>query len=169
MTEAEVPEYINNVGEYLKTTGACGLLLHTSQEQSPYSDFDFSVVFRRVRERNRFVRRGKEHTDNISGVMQARLILNWINPYGGVNSMFEVGDDVVKIDINSETLQSIQRKNGILNSTVVYDDTGKLGEFLESKKEAIKRNFYSPTTDLQSLLPWQKASALLRAVMNASP
>ncbi len=152
MNKAELPKYINHISEYIKTTGACGLILHTSEVQSPYSDFDFSVVYRRVRERNGFVRRGKEHADNLGRVMPARLILNWINPYGGVNSLFEIGDEVVKIDISSETLQSVQGASGILNSRLVYDDTGKLGDFLGVKKEVLKRNFYTPPTELQSLL-----------------
>lgn len=152
MNEAIPLEYINNISEYTKATGACGLLLHTSEVQSPYSDFDFSIVFRRVRERNEFVHKGKEHVENIGEVMPARLILNWINPYGGVNSLFEIEGEVVKIDISSETLQSVQGSSGILNSRLVYDDTGKLKDFLGVRKETLKRNFYTRPTELQSLL-----------------
>lgn len=121
MSELTPSEYINNIGEYMKTTGASGLLLHTSEEESPYSDYDFYIVFRRQRERIGFVQRGKEHVQNIGNVMPARLVLNWINPYGGVNSIFDVGGEVIKIDIGCETMKSVQRSSGILNSRIVKD------------------------------------------------
>lgn len=169
MHKAATPEYIGHISEYLITTGACGLILHTSEEQSPYSDYDFFVVFKGIRGRNRFVRKGKEHVEHLSEVMPARLILNWINPYGGVNSLFGVGDEVVKIDICPETLRSIQRSNGILKSTLVYDTTRKLGDLLGAGKEdCLKRNFYTPPNRLQSLLEeyygynWNALSKLWR-------
>lgn len=169
MIEAPLPTYVNNINKYMRTTGACGLILHTSEEQSPYSDYDFFPVYRRIRERNAFVRRGKEHVANLGEVMPARLILNWINPYGGVNSLFDARGEIVKIDISPETLQSIQRSNGILKSRLVYDDTGKLGDILGVKKDdCLKRNFYTSPTDTQSLLEqfygyyWNALSKLWR-------
>lgn len=169
MTEVPLPEYINNISEYLITTGACGLILHTSDEQSPYSDFDFFVVYNGMRGRNRFIREGKKHVERLGEVMPARLILNWINPYGGVNSLFDVVGKVVKVDISPNTLQSIQGSNGILKSTLVYDATGKLDDVLGAGKEdCLKRNFYTPPKKLQSLLEeyygynWNALSKLWR-------
>lgn len=169
MNKAATPEYIDHINEYLITTGACGLILHTSDEQSPYSDFDFFPVYRDVRGRNRFVREGKKHVEHLSEVMPSHLILNWINPYGGVNSLFDVEGETVKVDISPETLQSIQGSNGILKSTLVYDTTGKLGDVLGARKESyLERNFYTPPKRLQSLLEeyygynWNALSKLSR-------
>ncbi len=169
MNKAGTPEYIGHISDYLIATGACGLILHTSDEQSPYSDFDFFVVYNGLRGRNRFVRDGKKHVERLGEVMPARLILNWVNPYGGVNSLFDVEGEVVKVDISAETLQSIQGSNGILKSTLVYDATGKLDSVLGARKEdCLKRNFYTPPKKLQSLLEeyygynWNALSKLWR-------
>lgn len=169
MVETKLPGYINNISRYLISSDACGLILHTSDEQSPYSDFDFFVVYRGIRGRNRFVREGKKHVERLCDIMPARLILNWINPYGGVNSLFDVEGETVKIDISAETLQSIQGSNGILKSPLMYDATGRLGNILGAEKEdCLKRNFYTPPNELQSLLEqyfgynWNALSKLWR-------
>src|SRR5438874_2498732 len=83
MAETTIPEFIDNISGYLKTTNASGLLLHTSRQPSPYSDFDFYIVFDSIQDKKGFVRRGKEHAQNVGEVMPARLVLNWATP-GGV-------------------------------------------------------------------------------------
>lgn len=153
MVEIAIPEYIENVGNYLKTTNASGLLLHTSGQPSPYSDFDFYIVFSHLREKERFVRQAKEHAGNIGEAMPARLVLNWTTSFGGVSSLYIAQDEVVKVDINTETQRSIRRSNGILSSKVIFDHTGRLKDYLGAKKDnLLGKHFYSPATELQVLL-----------------
>ncbi len=152
MSKPETPEFIDNISNYLKNTSASGLLLHTSEQSSPYSDFDFYLVFSSVPKRKRFVRQGKDHAYNLGKAMPARLVLNCTTT-NGVFSMFEHQDEVVKIDINTETMRSVQESSGILSSRVIFDDTGRLRDYLGVRKDdLLKRNFYTPATELQSLL-----------------
>lgn len=150
----ENPDYIANIGRYLRTaTGASGLLLHSSENPSPYSDTDFYLVFKGIPEKSRFTRQGKAHAQNIEDVIPGRLVLDWSTPFGLVGALYKTPDRVVKIDINSETMRSVQKSSGVLGSTVVFDETGRLDGFLgEKKDDLLRRNFYTPVVELQLIL-----------------
>ena len=152
MNKTEIPEFIDNVNNYLRSTAATGLLLHTSEQLSPYSDFDYYLVFANAREGREFVRQGKEHASNVGKVMPARLVVNCTTA-NGVFSLFMSQDEVVKIDINTETMRTVQRSSGILSSGVIFDNTGRLSDYLGDEKQGLlKRYFYTPPTELQAIL-----------------
>ena len=153
MIEAIVPDYIHNIANYLETTEANGLLLHSTDQPTPYSDFDFYLVFNRLKEKRQFVGNAKVHALNMSEVMPGRLIQYWTTSFGGVATLYEHSDGVVKVDINTETTRTIQKSYGILGSEVVFDRTGNLDSYLGRRKNnIIERNFYTPRAGLQDIL-----------------
>lgn len=153
MAEIELPEHILRMNRYLQTTDASGLLIHTSENPSPYSDYDLYLIFRRQAERAKFMTAANIHAQNIADVMPARLVVNWTTTFGGASSMYQHNGEVVKVDINTETQRSIKRSSAIFGSQVVFDQSGKLEDFLGAKKDkALHDNFYSPTADIQIVL-----------------